>query len=160
MDVTVGQELPVFEREAGFPAWNRYAAVNDEFIPIHMDDEAGQAAGYPGAFGMGNLQWAWLHCMLRDWIAGHEPTHQQTGVTSRRDTTHTDAGSQGGRGRIVSLACQFRGPSLKGHTVSAHGVVTGVRDEGDERFVDLEVWTQVEDGTRLAPGTATVAFSP
>ena len=42
MDVTVGQELAPFVREAGFPAWNRYAAVNDEFIPIHMDDAAGQ----------------------------------------------------------------------------------------------------------------------
>jgi hypothetical protein len=61
-------------------------------------------------------------------------------------------------GRIVSVAVQFRAPSLKGATVSAHGVVTAVRDEGDERHVDLEVWTQVEDGTRLAPGTATVAL--
>jgi acyl dehydratase len=132
MNVTVGQEIPIFAREAGFHAWNRYAAVNDEFVPIHMDDEAGKAAGYPGAFGMGNLQWAWLHCMLRDWV--------------------DDAG-----GRIVSVAVQFRGPSLKGMVVSARGVVTGVRDEGDERFVDLEVWTQVDDGSRLAPGTATVA---
>ena len=133
MNVTVGQEIPIFAREAGLAAWNRYAAVNDEFIPIHMDDAAGQAAGYPGAFGMGNLQWAWLHCVLRDWL------------------------DELGGGRIVSVGVQFRGPSLKGHTVSAHGVVTGVRDEGDERYVDLEVWTQVDDGSRLAPGTATVA---
>ena len=130
--VAVGEEIPTFAREAGFHAWNRYAAVNDEFVPIHMDDEAGRAAGYPGAFGMGNLQWSWLHCMLREWL--------------------------GADGRIVSLAIQFRGPSLKGHTVSAHGVVTAVRDEGDEQLVDLEVWTQVEDGSRLAPGTATVAL--
>ena len=131
--ITVGQEIPTFAREAGFHAWNRYAAVNHEFVPIHMDDEAGKAAGYPGAFGMGNLQWSWLHCMLRDWLDAI------------------------GGGRIVSLAVQFRGPSLKGFTVSAHGVVTGMRDEGDEQLVDLEVWTQVDDGTRLAPGTATVA---
>lgn len=133
MDLHVGQEIPTFTRTAGFHAWNRYAAVNDEFVPIHMDDDAGRAAGYPGAFGMGNLQWAWLHCMLRDWVDG--------------------AG-----GRVVSVSVQFRGPSLKGHEVSAHGVVTAVRDEGDERHVDLEVWTQVEDGSRLAPGTATVAL--
>ncbi len=131
--IEVGQEIPIFARDAGFHAWNRFAAVNDEFVPIHMDHAAGQAAGYPGAFGMGNLQWAWLHCMLRDWA--------------------DDLG-----GRIVSVAVQFRGPSLAGHTVSAHGVVTAVRDDGGERLVDLEVWTQVEDGTRLAPGTATVAL--
>ena len=100
MDVTVGQELPPFVREAGFPAWNRYAAVNDEFIPIHMEDAAGTAAGYSGAFGMGNLQWAYLHCLLREWLAG------------------TD-------GRIVKVQCQFRLASEQHHTVTAKGVVTG-----------------------------------
>ena len=133
MDVTVGQELAPYAREAGFPAWNRYAAVNDEFIPIHMDDSAGKAAGYSGAFGMGNLQWADLHCHLRGFLAG-------TG------------------GRIVKLHCQFRGASEQHHTVTARGVVTGVREEDGARVVDLDVWTEIEDGTKLAPGTATVAI--
>jgi acyl dehydratase len=61
-------------------------------------------------------------------------------------------------GRIVRVACNFRAPSLKGHTVTAHGVVTEVRDDADGQVVELEVWTEIEDGTRLAPGTATVAF--
>ena len=39
----VGEEIPAFVRQTGFDNWNRYAAVNDEFVPIHMDDEAGQA---------------------------------------------------------------------------------------------------------------------
>ena len=45
MTVAIGQEIPTFEREAGFHAWNRYAAVNEEFVPIHMDDDAGRRAG-------------------------------------------------------------------------------------------------------------------
>jgi acyl dehydratase len=133
VDVTVGSEIPVFAREAGLHAWNRYAAVNDEFVPIHMDDDAGREAGYDGAFGMGNLQLAWLHCLLREWV---EP-----------------AG-----GRIVRVACTFRAPSLKGRTVTARGLVTAVRDEVDEQVVDLDVWTEDDRGTRLAPGSATVAF--
>ncbi len=133
MDVTVGQELPSFAREAGFPAWNRYAAVNDEFIPIHMDDTAGKEAGYSGAFGMGNLQWAYLHVLLREWLAGTE-------------------------GRIVKVSCQFRGASEQHHTVTAKGVVAGVREAGGRRLVDLDVWTEIEDGTKLAPGTATVSI--
>jgi len=131
MDITVGQELTPFAREAGFPAWNRYAAVNDEFIPIHMDDTSGREAGYSGAFGMGNLQWAYLHVLLREFLAG-------TG------------------GRIVKLHCQFRGASEQHHTVTASGVVTGVREEDGAHVVDLDVWTEIEDGTKLAPGTATV----
>ena len=34
----------------------------------------------------------------------------------------------------------------------------GVREENGERVVGLDVWTETEDDTLLAPGTATVAF--
>jgi acyl dehydratase len=132
-EIKVGDELPTFVRTTGFHNWNRYAAVNDEFVPIHMDDEAGQAAGYPSAFGMGNLQWAYLHDLLRQWM--------------------------GDDGRIVRMSCQFRSANVKGQTITAHGTVTAVRDEGDERVVELDVWTEEQNGTRLAPGTATVAFA-
>ena len=134
MDITVGQELTPFAREAGFPAWNRYAAVNDEFIPIHMDDTAGKEAGYSGAFGMGNLQWAYLHVLLREFLAGSG-------------------------GRIVKLHCQFRGASEQHHTVTAKGVVTAVREEGGERLVDLDVWTENAAGERTTPGKAVVVFN-
>jgi acyl dehydratase len=131
-DVQVGDELPVFQRATGFHNWNRYAAVNDEFVPIHMDDEAGRAAGYPTAFGMGNLQWSYLHNMLRSWA--------------------------GDDGRILRLTCQFRAPNTKGQTVTAHGIVTAVGEDGGQRIVDLEIWTEDQDGAKMAPGTATVAL--
>jgi acyl dehydratase len=132
MDARVGEEIPTFERMAGFHAWNRYAAVNEEFVPIHMDDDAGRNAGNEGAFGMGNLQVSYLHAMLRQWM--------------------------GDDGRILSVECQMRAPSLRGLRTIARGTVTAVREEGGETFVDLEVWTETEEGTRLAPGTATVVL--
>jgi acyl dehydratase len=131
-DIQVGDELPVFQRATGFHHWNRYAAVNDEFVPIHMDDDAGQAAGYPSAFGMGNLQWSYLHNVLRQWL--------------------------GDDGRILNVSCQFRAANTKGQVVTAHGVVTGVRDEDGQRIVELDVWTEEQNGTKLAPGQATVAL--
>jgi acyl dehydratase len=100
-------------------------------VPIHMDDDAGRAAGYPSAFGMGNLQWAYLHNLLRQWI--------------------------GDEGDILSLECQFRAANTKGQTVTARGTVTAVRDDGNRRIVDLDVWTEEQSGTKLAPGRATVA---
>lgn len=133
MELTIGQALPTFTRRTGFDVWNRFAAVNDEFVDIHMDDEAGRGAGYPGAFGMGNLQWAWLHCLLRQWA-------EQAG------------------GRIVAVSCQFRAPSLKDRVVRANGVVTAVRRGEQEDQVDLDIWTEDDEGSRLAPGKATVAF--
>ena len=129
--IAVGDELPSFQREGTFHHWNRYAAVNDEFVPIHMDDGAGQEAGYDSAFGMGNIQWAYLHNMLRAWV--------------------------GEQGRILKLGVQFRSPFLRGRTTTAHGTVTAVRPEGNDVLVDLDVWTIDDKGNKMAPGTATVA---
>jgi acyl dehydratase len=128
-DVAVGQELPPFGRLTDLGIWNRYAAVNDEFVPIHMDDAAGRAAGLEGAIGMGNLQLAYLHNVVRDWL--------------------------GDRGRIERLECQFRAPNTRGQVVTACGVVTAV-EHGHGTRVDLYVWTQDEAGNRLAPGRCVV----
>jgi len=132
LEVKVGDELPPFSRETGFHNWNRFAAVNDEFVPIHMDDEAGRNAGYPTAFGMGNLQWAYLHNMLRNWV--------------------------GDDGDILELSCQFRRPNIKEQTVTARGVVTSVAQEDGRQVVELEVWTEEQNGSKLAPGRARVAL--
>lgn len=129
----VGDEIPTFVREnTGLHHFNRYAAVNEEFVPIHMDDEAGRDAGYPRAFGMGNLATAYLLNALRGWI--------------------------GEEGTVRSLACQFRQPNLKDTTVVARGRITAIRAEGEETVAELEVWTEDGDGSQLAPGTATVAL--
>jgi acyl dehydratase len=129
-NVKVGDELPEFVRATGLHNWNRFAAVNYEFVPIHMDDEAGREAGYPSAFGMGSLQWSYLHSLIYGWV--------------------------GDRGTIVSIGCQFRNANTKGMTVTGKGKVTAVRDEGGRRLVDVEIWTEDQDGNKLAPGQATV----
>lgn len=68
-DVNVGDQLPEWSRKTSFAEWNRYAAVNDEFVPFHMDDEAGRKAGNEqGAFGMGNLRYAYIVNALHAWI--------------------------------------------------------------------------------------------
>jgi hypothetical protein len=133
MELSVVDAIPTFTRAAGFAVWNRFAAVNDEFVDIHMDDEAGRRAGYPGAFGMGNLQWAWLHSMLREWL-------------------------EGSGGRIATISCQFRNPSLKDRAVRANGVIRDIRSGDGETEVDLDVWTEDDEGAQLAPGKATVVL--
>ncbi len=132
--IVAGLEIPSFTRTPGFHHWNRYAAVNSEFVDIHMDDQAGQTAGYPGAIQMGNLTLAWLHCMLRAWL--------------------------GFDGRIVKVQCRFRGPSLKGDTVTCRGVVAENYETGGVRMADLEIWTENQNGVRTTEGKATVAIEP
>jgi hypothetical protein len=131
-NLVVGADLPTFTWTAGFEVWNRFAAVNDEFVPIHMDDAAGIAAGYSGAFGMGYLQWSWVHNVLREFA--------------------------GERGRIDRVQGSFRAPSLKGVEVTAGGRVSAVSSAGARTVVEVEIWTRTADGTPLFPGTATVSF--
>jgi len=128
--IKVGDELPVFQRRTGLAEWNRYAAVNDEFVPIHMDDEAGRAAGFQSALGMGNLQIAYLHNLVRDWL--------------------------GDRGRILTLSCRFNAPNLKDTVIRAGGHVTAVTPTENGVEIALDVWTADAAGNRLAPGACTV----
>jgi acyl dehydratase len=130
VDVKVGDTLPEFIRKTSFDNWNRYAAVNEEFVPIHMDSEAARANGLPGAIGMGNLQWAYLHNVVREWL--------------------------GERGRILKMSCQFRSPNLQDQVVTATGQVTEVRPTDAGTEVTLDVWTADQDGNKLAPGVCTV----
>lgn len=129
-NVVVGQEIPSFQRVTGFHNWNRYAAVNYEFVDIHMDDEAGKAAGYPGAFGMGNLRLSYLHNMLRGWI--------------------------GEKGVIRRVSCQYRGPNLKNDTMTCRGTVSRKYEEDGQHLVELEVWIENQKGEVISPGSATV----
>ncbi|MEU6644422.1 hypothetical protein ABZ863_17960 [Saccharomonospora sp. NPDC046836] len=134
MRVVAGDELPPFTRNTGFANWNRYAAVNDEFVPIHMDDESGRAAGHPTAIGMGNLQWSYLHNLLRGWL--------------------------GGQGHIVRIEGQFRRLNTKGMTVTARGVVTAVEQDADGvRTATLDIWTEDEHGNTLLPANAVVRLN-
>ena len=125
----VGDELPAFVRGSGFDYWNRYAAVNDEFVDIHMFDEAGRRAGYPTAFGMGNLTWAYFHLALHSWF--------------------------GDDAIIKTVAVQFRSAVTRGTQIHVRAVVKALR-KGPAAEVDLDIWAENSQGMRLVPGSATV----
>lgn len=127
--IAVGTEMPAWSRQTDFAHWNRFAAVNDEFIPIHMDDEAGRAAGNAlGAFGMGNLRYAYIANALRDWF--------------------------GEDAQIVQIACQYRRLNQKNDVLTVTGRVTAV--DGGEVRLDVDVVNQAGEGT--TPGYAVVAL--
>ena len=131
-DVEVGQEIPAFVRQTDLMHWNRFAAVNDEFIPIHMDDEAGRAAGQAGAFGIGNLRWSYLLNALREW-AGDEADIRELGV-------------------------QFRAINNKDDVLTTRAVVTEKKEEDGECLVVLEVDVVNQHGEPTTPGRAVVAL--
>ena len=131
-DIRVGDEIPSFVRVTDFAEWNRYAAVNDEFIGIHMSADVAQAAGQPDVFGMGNLRIAYAHNALHDWLAG--------------------------RGDIAEFACQFRGLNFRGDELTTWGRVTAVEARGGLRCVDLEMGVRNQRDEETMPATATVVL--
>ena len=131
-DVEVGQEIPAFERKTDFMHWNRYAAVNEEFVYVHMDDEAGKAAGQGAAFGMGNLRWAYVLNALRAWI--------------------------GDEAEIRELGMQFRAINHKNDVLTTSGVVSEKYQKDGENLVRLDINVLNQDGAKTAPGHAVVSL--
>jgi acyl dehydratase len=119
-----------YVRTTGLANWNRYAAVNDEFIPIHMDDDAAKAVGMPGVFGMGNLRIAYLHNLLSDWL--------------------------GDDGDIVDFRCEFRGLNMKGDVLTGSAAATGEAELDGTRCSTLELSVKNQDDVETCPGSATV----
>ncbi|MEO2173879.1 MAG: hypothetical protein ABGY96_07245 [bacterium] len=132
-DINIGDELSPWSRTTGFMNWNRYAAVNDEFVPFHMDDEAGRAAkNEQGAFGMGNLRYAYIVNALRDWI--------------------------GDEAEIREVGCQYRAINQKDDVLTVVGKVTEKRSENGENLVTLETNVTNQLGDATCPGHAVVVL--
>ena len=133
-DIQVGDRMPEWSRKTSFAEWNRYAAVNYEFVPFHMDDEAGHRAGNEqGAFGMGNLRYAYIVNALHDWI--------------------------GDEGIVREVGCQYRAINQKDDVLTVVGEVTEKTREGDEQRVQLTVNVVNQDGLATCPGHAVVVLS-
>ncbi len=132
-DVNVGDEMPTWSRKTDFMSWNRYAAVNDEFVYIHMDDEAGRAAlNEQGAFGMGNLRWAYIVNALRDWI--------------------------GDEAEIREVGCQFRAINQKNDVLTVVGTIKEKKVEDGENLVYLDVNVKNQDDQETCPAHAIVVL--
>jgi len=132
-DVNVGDETPAWSRQTDFMHWHRYAAVNDEFVPFHMDDEAGRRAGNKeGAFGMGNLRYAYIANALRDWI--------------------------GDEAEVREIGCQYRAIKQKNDTLTVVGKVIEKEVVDGENRVKLTTNVMNQNGEATCPGHAVVVL--
>jgi len=129
-DYEIGDDIPTFERKTDMMHWNRYAAVNDEFVYIHMDADYAKSIGQPDVFGMGNLRLAYLHNMLRNWI--------------------------GEAGDIKRVGCQYRALNFREDVLTSRGRITNKYEEDGNHLLDLDIWVENQKGENTCPGTATV----
>jgi len=131
--LNVGDPIPEWSRETDFMNWNRYAAVNDEFVFIHMDDEAGKAAlNEQGAFGMGNLRYTYMLNALRDWL--------------------------GDEAEIRECGLQYRARNQKHDVLTVTGEVTEKTVENGQQLVHLKMNVVNQDGDSTSPGHAVVVL--
>ena len=79
---------------------------------------------------MGNLRFAYLHNMLRDWT--------------------------GDEASVKKLGCQYRAINNKNDVLTCVGKITAKRVESGEHLVDLEVNVINQNGHATCPGDATV----
>jgi acyl dehydratase len=59
---------------------------------------------------------------------------------------------------VRKFRARFAKITWPGDSVTCHGSVTAVRDEGGVRLVDCDVWTETQTGERKVTGTATLAL--
>lgn len=130
-DLEIGDKIPAWSRKTSFAEWNRYAAVNEEFVPFHMDDKAGRQAGNAqGAFGMGNLRYAYIVNALHDWL--------------------------GDEGVIHEVGCQYRAINQKDDTLTVVGEIAEKKVENGRKIVHLKMNVLNDSNQGTCPGHAIV----
>ncbi|MEX2269162.1 MAG: MaoC/PaaZ C-terminal domain-containing protein [Acidimicrobiia bacterium] len=110
----------------------RYAGASGDFNPMHHDDTIATQMGNPSVFGHGMLTAGLLARLLKDWF---------------------------GPEALRRFQMRFSKQVWPGDTLSCTAKVTGKREEGDERLVDVECAVTNQDGVEVLTGTATAVVA-
>ena len=128
--INVGDVLPSIVKTPGREQLVKYAAGSGDFNPLHYDADFPQAKVIGDNIVHGRMKYASLGQLVSDW-AGHAAV-------------------------VQSISCQYRGMDLQGKTFTVMGVVSAINTAA--RTVDVDVWTEDENGRNTTPGRATLAF--
>jgi acyl dehydratase len=131
-EVEVGSEAPERRHTLTRTDLVKYAGASGDFNPMHHDEILATAAGMPSVFGHGMFSMGFLCSALTDWA---------------------------GPGRVVKVGARFSKQTWPGETLVTHVVVTGKREEGGRRLVDVDCTLANTDGERKVVGSATLLAS-
>ena len=110
----------------------QYAAVSQDFTPIHYNTDYARSAGHDDIIIHGALKTALLSQMLADWA--------------------------GDIRAVKNLETSYRGIDYAG-AITCAGTVTRKRVENGVGLVDLDIEFRNADGVVTTPGKATVALT-
>jgi acyl dehydratase len=117
-DLSVGLDIPSLAKVVTREDIRAYAGASGDDNPLHQDDQAAIAAGFPGIIAHGMFTMAHLASCLVQWV--------------------------GDPSALKRLRAAFRAPVYMGETIIAGGRVKSL--EPSTRTVLLDVWVTVERG--------------
>ena len=103
----------------------KYADASGDPNPIHLSDEAAEAAGLPGVIAHGMLTVATMGLLFSPYLE---------------------------HGHVKTFRSRFSGMVFLEDGLSVGGRVTGVEETGEGRLYALEVYARRDDGETVASG--------
>ena len=131
-DVNEGDEIPKLTKNCSTQQLVQWAAGSGDFYQIHYDKDFAQSTGLKDIIVHGALKNAFLGQLLHDWV--------------------------GEQGQVRKFGCNYRGMDDAKQEIICRGVITKKYDEGDQHFVELDIWTENPEGKKTSPGTAVVTL--
>jgi len=108
----------------------RYAGASGDFNPMHHDDTIATKVGNPSVFGHGMLTAGLMARVLKDWF---------------------------GPEALRRFQVRFSKQVWPGDTITFTAKVTGKREVGGKKLVDLATTATNQDGVEVLTGTASAA---
>jgi acyl dehydratase len=127
-DVSVGDEAPATSHTLTRTDLVKYAGASGDFNPMHHDEVAAKAAGQPSVFGHGMFSMGLLGSALTDYV---------------------------GVGNLTRYQVRFARQTWPDEVLSSKIVITGKREDGAKKLVDLSVTLTNGDGEDKLVGQAT-----
>ena len=109
-----------------------YCGGSGDHNPIHVDIDFARKFGFKDVFAHGMLSMAFLGRLVTSWVP-------QT--------------------QLRNLGTRFTSITWVGDVITVSGKVTGKREEGGQKLVDLEVKCTNQNGQDTLQGDATVALN-
>lgn len=129
-DIAVGMDVPGLVKRPTTEQLVRYAGAADDYARLHYDEPYARWRGFPRVLVHGLFKAACLGQMLCDWA--------------------------GPRAWVQKMSTQYRHYDLPDHDLVCKGKVTGVFEREGSHFVEVEIWTENDEGRVTTTGKATV----
>ena len=131
-DVEQGSLLPTLVKHPTPRQLVMWAGASGDFYEIHYDKDFAQSLALPGIVVQGMLSISFLAQLVNDWM--------------------------GEQGTFKKLRTSNRGMLFPNEDISCQGKVKGKYVEGNEHYVECEVWVENSKGDKCVSGTALVTL--